>query len=730
MLDGYGLHSIIWNRIDERFEEVLVASSADAIGRGISLAVRQDGEAADLDGATAYLVWRHRVSGKRGTVAFEEVDASEGTFVVYYPAAMCGTAGAVDAQVMLSLGDDTYVSSRVFTIRVEPVLVNGEEQEEDGFTLFVGAINAYEHAEEITTDAAIAANAAAELADQARLDLIAAAERGDFDGEDGYSPSASVAQTAYGATITITDKDGTTTASVANGAKGDKGNTGATGPQGPKGDTGERGPKGDTGATGPQGEKGDTGATGAQGPQGIQGETGPKGDTGATGADGVSCTHRWSGTVLSVTSASGTSSADLVGPQGPTGATGATGPQGPAGADGADGTTFTPVEPLSLVNGDLLVDLSNVLSSGINVTEVGQNDTRTFTGYYGGNMVGQLLYSTRSDSICKVTAIDEAQHKITCKGIVELARLRGLIETTLDVAPGSTGSGYAKTGGNALKAGTLLLNVTSGNLMRVASDVTRPSTTTGTMNISVEGVGNVYGGGSTLTATSPLDITNDVISIDLSGYAEASDLPPTVWYGTSMPGPTEGDTSYYSDVTYKDVRLGDLLLNTSRGNLSQCVFSNGTGGMNCTGILQLAKFRGIVTTTSLDLAAGATGSGSVDSLGHSVCTGTLILNTTTGALMRATSTGNPASAGAATVTVNAVGLGNVFSGGTSLSAASPLSIANDTISIDLSGYAPLAGATFTGAVSGIAPTADANFATKKYVDDAIAALDDLSGVSF
>ena len=44
--------------------------------------------------------------------------------------------------------------------------------------------------------------------------------------------------------------------------------------------------------------------------------------------------------------------------------------------------------------------------------------------------------------------------------------------------------------------------------------------------------------------------------------------------------------------------------------------------------------------------------------------------------------------------------------------------------------AALAGATFTGAVSGIAPTADANFATKKYVDDAIAALDDLSGVSF
>ena len=55
------------------------------------------------------------------------------------------------------------------------------------------------------------------------------------------------------------------------------------------------------------------GATGPQGPQG------PKGDTGATGpagADGISVTHRWNGTVLEVSSASGTSSADLKGEPG------------------------------------------------------------------------------------------------------------------------------------------------------------------------------------------------------------------------------------------------------------------------------------------------------------------------------------------------------------------------------------------------------------------------------
>ncbi len=366
MLDGYGLHKLVWDACDERFGDVLVASPADAGGRGISLSVREGGAAADLSGATVYFVWKHKVTGERGTEPFTAIDASAGTFEVYYPAAMQEAEGAVQAQVMVSRGDDTYISSRVFTIRVEPVVVGGEEHE-DGFTLFVDAINAYEHATEVTTDAATAANAAAALADTARENLTAAAERGDFDGADGvdgFSPTATVTQTEGGCTITITDKNGTTTADVAKGVKGDKGDTGDVGPQGPKGDTGDQGPQGIQGEVGPQGPKGDTGETGPRGPQGIQGETGaigatgpqgpkgekgdtgatgtqgPKGDTGDTGpqgatgpagADGTPCTHSWNGSVLTVTSASGTSSADLRGPQGIQGIQGATGPQGPAG---------------------------------------------------------------------------------------------------------------------------------------------------------------------------------------------------------------------------------------------------------------------------------------------------------------------------------------------------------------------------------------------------------------
>ena len=86
-------------------------------------------------------------------------------------------------------------------------------------------------------------------------------------GQAGISPVAKVTQTSEGATITITDASGTTTATVQHGKDG---------------------------------------------------------SAGEDGSNGVSCTHSWSGTTLSVTSASGTSSANLKGDKGDTGAEGKT----------------------------------------------------------------------------------------------------------------------------------------------------------------------------------------------------------------------------------------------------------------------------------------------------------------------------------------------------------------------------------------------------------------------
>ena len=70
------------------------------------------------------------------------------------------------------------------------------------------------------------------------------------------------------------------------------------------------------------------------------------GAPGKDGRDGISLTHSWNGSILTVTSASGTSSSDLKGekgdtgeqgPQGEKGETGAQGPQGEKGDTGAQG---------------------------------------------------------------------------------------------------------------------------------------------------------------------------------------------------------------------------------------------------------------------------------------------------------------------------------------------------------------------------------------------------------
>lgn len=115
--------------------------------------------------------------------------------------------------------------------------------------------------------------------------------------------------------------------------------------KGAKGDKGDRGEQGLRGADGAKGEKGDTGEKGEKGDrglQGVKGDTGAKGDKGDAGKNGTSCTHSWNGTTLYVTSASGTSSANLKGAKGDTGAQGEKGDKGDTGAtgkDGADGRT-------------------------------------------------------------------------------------------------------------------------------------------------------------------------------------------------------------------------------------------------------------------------------------------------------------------------------------------------------------------------------------------------------
>ena len=116
------------------------------------------------------------------------------------------------------------------------------------------ATSAASDAAATATSAASTATSAAATAEQKGIaaqeiadNIKAAAERGDFNGapgapgdkgdpgtpgRDGTSPTANVQQTAEGATVSITDVNGTTTATIRNGAKGDPGDKGDPGNDG------------------------------------------------------------------------------------------------------------------------------------------------------------------------------------------------------------------------------------------------------------------------------------------------------------------------------------------------------------------------------------------------------------------------------------------------------------------------------------------------------------------
>ena len=72
------------------------------------------------------------------------------------------------------------------------------------------------------------------------------------------------------------------------------------------------------------GKPGEDGRDGVDGKDGAPGRDGVDGKDGAPGKDGTSATHSWNGTVLTITSASGTSSSDLKGEKGNTGHDGKT----------------------------------------------------------------------------------------------------------------------------------------------------------------------------------------------------------------------------------------------------------------------------------------------------------------------------------------------------------------------------------------------------------------------
>ena len=108
---------------------------------------------------------------------------------------------------------------------------------------------------------------------------------------------------------------------------------------------GEKGDTGKQGIQGIQGEKGQDGYTPVKGVDYFDGKDGTNGKDGSNGINGVSCTHSWNGTTLTITSASGTTSANLKGETGAAGKDGANGTNGTNGKDGVNGKDgYTPIK--------------------------------------------------------------------------------------------------------------------------------------------------------------------------------------------------------------------------------------------------------------------------------------------------------------------------------------------------------------------------------------------------
>ena len=111
-------------------------------------------------------------------------------------------------------------------------------------------------------------------------------EPGTTPGKDGFSPIAKVTQTETGATISITDKSGTTTATVNNGKDGIDGTDGTNGADGFSPSIAESAGNNDTvyklDITNKIGKITTPNLKGVDGADGVPGEKGDKGDTGTS----------------------------------------------------------------------------------------------------------------------------------------------------------------------------------------------------------------------------------------------------------------------------------------------------------------------------------------------------------------------------------------------------------------------------------------------------------------
>ena len=258
-LEECGLQRLEWALDDECFGGELLASPADFRGRGVVVDVTERDAPFDLSAHRVYLVWRHRLTRRRGCVEMFMPDDVLNRRAVYWPRAMSRAEGTVECQVMISFADGGIVTSRTFLARVQEDL-SANVDAGDGFTLFAEAIMRYQDkagelltlADDLRKEAAVGGFAGPPGEPGVDGKPGPQGERGP-QGEPGFSPQVRIVRSGDTSTLTVTDAEGTTTATLLRGQrgeKGDRGEPGEVGPEGPIGEKGDRGEKGNPGTDG------------------------------------------------------------------------------------------------------------------------------------------------------------------------------------------------------------------------------------------------------------------------------------------------------------------------------------------------------------------------------------------------------------------------------------------------------------------------------------------------
>ena len=339
------------------------------------------------------------------------------------------------------------------------------------------------------------------LCDGSTMSVGKIASTGGDNGNDGFSPTVEIIAIEGGKRIIITDINGPQSVDIMDGEDGVDGKNGSDGYTPQKGVDYFDGKNGSDGVSptvsvSKSGKVTTVTITDKNGTKTATINDGSDGASGKDGSNGVSATHSWNGTTLTVTSASGTSSANLKGDKGDTGSNGSNG----VGIKSVVQTTTSSID------------------GGSNVITVTKTDdtTSTFTikngregsdGKDGYTPIKGVDYYTEADKAEIVAAVIESLGGNPIFGIVDE---NNNIIVNGDLPDGTYTVKYEMEGGKIINIGNLVLDT------NVYYTVTKNLTNCTISNSATQAVqGGSYS--ATITANDGFELKS--VSVTMGGSA-------------------------------------------------------------------------------------------------------------------------------------------------------------------------------------------------------------------